>query len=158
MDIDFLVKLAENSPGVILTFLALYLFKVVVNDIKHDVEAMKLFMQSIDKTLIGLPEHWKRTKMDAITRDTPYKTECPRIIRGVVLHHTGTKIVVERRESGSWHYIVDRDGTVYNDVPDEDVAWDTAPWANRQPVMASDGASGSKTHWSPKASSVPQPV
>lgn len=51
MDIDFLVKLAENSPGVILTFLALYLFKVVVNDIKHDVESMKLFMQNIDKTL-----------------------------------------------------------------------------------------------------------
>lgn len=51
MDIDFLVKLAENSPGVILTFLALYLFKVVVNDIKHDVEAMKTVMQNIDKTL-----------------------------------------------------------------------------------------------------------
>lgn len=46
-----MVKLAENSPGVILTFLALYLFKVVVNDIKHDVEAMKTVMQNIDKTL-----------------------------------------------------------------------------------------------------------
>jgi N-acetyl-anhydromuramyl-L-alanine amidase AmpD len=78
--------------------------------------------------------------MDAIIRDTPYKTECPRIIRGVVLHHTGTKIVVEPRESGSWHYIVDRDGTIYNDVPDEDVAWHTARTDRWKPAWVANTA------------------
>jgi hypothetical protein len=41
MDVDFLVSLANQSTGVILTFAGLYLFKVVVNDIKHDVEDIK---------------------------------------------------------------------------------------------------------------------
>ena len=41
MDVDFLVSLANQSTGAILTFAGLYLFKVVVNDIKHDVEDIK---------------------------------------------------------------------------------------------------------------------
>ena len=34
-------SLANQSAGVVLTFAGLYLFKVVVNDIKHDVEDIK---------------------------------------------------------------------------------------------------------------------
>jgi hypothetical protein len=41
MDVDFLSSLANQSAGAILTFAGLYLFKVVVNDIKHDVEDIK---------------------------------------------------------------------------------------------------------------------
>lgn len=41
MDVDSLSSLANQSTGVILTFAGLYLFKVVVNDIKHDVEDIK---------------------------------------------------------------------------------------------------------------------
>lgn len=62
MDADLLLGLASNSPGVILTFLALYLFKVVVNDIKHDVEAMKHFMQGIDKKLERIAASLEREK------------------------------------------------------------------------------------------------
>lgn len=41
MDADFIASLAGQSAGVVLTFAGLYLFKVVVNDIKHDVEDIK---------------------------------------------------------------------------------------------------------------------
>ena len=41
MDTDFIASLAGQSTGVVLTFAGLYLFKVVVNDIKHDVEDIK---------------------------------------------------------------------------------------------------------------------
>lgn len=36
-----MATLANQSAAVILTFIGLYLFKVVVNDIKHDVESMR---------------------------------------------------------------------------------------------------------------------
>lgn len=75
-----------------------------------------------------------------IIRETPYKTECPRIVRGVVLHHTGTKIVVAPRESGSWHYIVDRDGTIYQDVHEADVAWHTARTDRWRPAWVANTA------------------
>ena len=41
MDTNFVATLANQSAAVILTFIGLYLFKVVVNDIKHDVESMR---------------------------------------------------------------------------------------------------------------------
>lgn len=41
METDFIASLAGQSAGVVLTFAGLYLFKVVVNDIKHDVEDIK---------------------------------------------------------------------------------------------------------------------
>ena len=36
-----LVSLAEKSPGVILIAIGLYAFKVLANDLKHDVEASR---------------------------------------------------------------------------------------------------------------------
>lgn len=47
MNTQFLSDLANQSAGVILTFIGLYLFKVVVNDIKHDVESMKNSLQKM---------------------------------------------------------------------------------------------------------------
>lgn len=63
-----------------------------------------------------------------IERSTPYRTPRPagapaRIIRGVVLHHTGGMTAVPCHANGSWHYAIDRDGTIYADVPEADVAW-----------------------------------
>lgn len=51
MDISFLSDLAGQSAGVILTFLGLYLFKVVVNDMRHDVEQVARSMSNIDAML-----------------------------------------------------------------------------------------------------------
>lgn len=51
MDISFIADLADKSAGVILTFLGLYLFKVVVNDMKHDVEQVAKSMSNIDAVL-----------------------------------------------------------------------------------------------------------
>lgn len=68
--------------------------------------------------------------MNVTVRSTQWKTAAPagksREIRGVVLHHTGTPRLVSCSENGSWHYIVDRDGSVYNDIPEGDIAWHTA--------------------------------
>ena len=63
-----------------------------------------------------------------IERQTPWQTPRPpgawsRTIRGVVLHHTGGMSPVPCHASGSWHYLIDRDGTTYKDVPEENVAW-----------------------------------
>lgn len=51
MDVDFLSSLANQSAGVILTFAGLYLFKVLVNDIKHDVEDIKSALIKIVEVL-----------------------------------------------------------------------------------------------------------
>ena len=51
MDVSLLTDLADKSAGVILTFLGLYLFKVVVNDMKHDVEQVAKSMSNIDAVL-----------------------------------------------------------------------------------------------------------
>lgn len=51
MDISFIADLADESAGVILTFLGLYLFKVVVNDMRHDVEQVARSMSNIDAVL-----------------------------------------------------------------------------------------------------------
>ena len=61
-------------------------------------------------------------------RQTPWQTPRPpgawaRTIRGVVLHHTGGMSPVPCHSAGSWHYLIDRDGTIYQDVPEEAVAW-----------------------------------
>lgn len=46
-----------------------------------------------------------------------------RIIRGVVLHHTGGDKPVACHNAGSWHFLIDRDGTLYKDVAVQDVAF-----------------------------------
>ena len=68
--------------------------------------------------------------MRVTARTTDYRTERPagappRAIRGVVLHHTGGSTPVRPHAQGSWHWLVDLDGTLYADVPEEDVAWHT---------------------------------
>ncbi len=66
-----------------------------------------------------------------ITRGTTFYTRKPaggqpREIRGVVLHHTGGMSPVPCHSEGSWHYMIDRDGTLYRDIDTEDVAWHIA--------------------------------
>jgi N-acetyl-anhydromuramyl-L-alanine amidase AmpD len=74
-----------------------------------------------------------------ITRGTTYYTKRPagaeqRVVRGVVLHHTGGMQPVRCHENGSWHYLIDRDGTLYVDVPSDDVAWHIAATDRWQPL------------------------
>ena len=66
-----------------------------------------------------------------ILRSTSYCTKqpswsTPREIRGVVLHHTGGSRPVICHSEGSWHFLIDRDGTLYRDVDVKDVAWHAA--------------------------------
>jgi N-acetyl-anhydromuramyl-L-alanine amidase AmpD len=66
-----------------------------------------------------------------IERPTTFCTKQPasepaRNIRGVVLHHTGGSSPVRCHENGSWHYLIDRDGTLYCDVELKDIAWHVA--------------------------------
>lgn len=74
-------------------------------------------------------------------RETPNKTVTPagrsREIRGVVMHHTGTTHVVQCAYSGSWHYIIDRDGTAYGDIDERDIAWHTASTDRWRPSWVS---------------------
>lgn len=68
---------------------------------------------------------------EKIVRNTVFKTgrpanAAPRPIKGVVLHHTGGARAVDPHENGSWHYMVDRNGDVYYDIREEDVAWHAA--------------------------------
>lgn len=51
METDFIASLAGQSAGVVLTFAGLYLFKVVVNDIKHDVEDIKIALTKMIEVL-----------------------------------------------------------------------------------------------------------
>ena len=67
-----LVDLAQKSPGVILIALALYLFRVVVNDIRHDVEQSRkntddLVKQGSKQTdlLERMERHLERRKGEA---------------------------------------------------------------------------------------------
>ncbi len=69
--------------------------------------------------------------IEKIVRNTVFKTAkpanaAPRPIKGVVLHHTGGARAVNPHENGSWHYMVDRNGDVYYDIREEDVAWHAA--------------------------------
>jgi len=82
--------------------------------------------------------------MNAVTRNTEHKTVTPigkrREIKGVVLHHTGTTRAVACSSNGSWHYIVDRDGTIYADIPEVDIAWHTARCDRWNPAWVQDSA------------------
>jgi hypothetical protein len=62
VDIDSLLGIARESPGVILTVLALYLFKVVVNDMKHDVESMKHMLGQIQSSLARIADTIERAE------------------------------------------------------------------------------------------------
>ena len=65
MDISLLTDLADKSAGVILTFLGLYLFKVVVNDMKHDVEQVAKSMSNIDAVLKRIADALDRLERKA---------------------------------------------------------------------------------------------
>lgn len=57
---------------------------------------------------------------------TPYYTETNlsrRDLRGIVLHDTETDLAVAPHSQGSWHYEIDRDGTILEYVDEADVAW-----------------------------------
>lgn len=65
MDIPFIADLADKSAGVILTFLGLYLFKVVVNDMKHDIEQVSKSMSNIDAVLQRIADALDRLERKA---------------------------------------------------------------------------------------------
>lgn len=60
MDLDVIQSLAERSPAFILTVLGLYLFKTIVNDIRHDLEGIRQHMTAVEG-------HMKRI-VDALER------------------------------------------------------------------------------------------
>ena len=67
----------------------------------------------------------------AIESRTPFCTRQPsgdpaRRILGGVLHHTATTGYCVPHANGSWHYLVDRDGSVHAEVPEDAVAWHVA--------------------------------
>jgi murein DD-endopeptidase MepM/ murein hydrolase activator NlpD len=64
--------------------------------------------------------------VDVVERSTPFFTDtgfAVRPVSGVVLHDTETDDYVEPHAAGSWHYEIDRQGTVYRFVAEADVAW-----------------------------------
>lgn len=64
--------------------------------------------------------------VDVVVRSTPFFTETGfalRPISGVVIHDTETDGYVEPHAAGSWHYLIDRNGTGYRFVDEADVAW-----------------------------------
>ena len=65
MDVDALLSLAERGPGVILTVLGLYLFKTIVNDIRHDLEGMRRHMGAVEAHMSRIVE-----ALDRIERRT----------------------------------------------------------------------------------------
>lgn len=60
MEPAFITDLANQSAAVILTVLGLYLFKVVVNDMKHDVEKARSIMEDIQKSIARIAEILER--------------------------------------------------------------------------------------------------
>lgn len=60
MEPAFITSLANQSAAVILTVLGLYLFKVVVNDMKHDVEAARSIMEDIQKSISRIADMMER--------------------------------------------------------------------------------------------------
>ena len=61
METDFIASLAGQSAGVVLTFAGLYLFKVVVNDIKHDVEDIKIALTKMIEVLERMDRRHERS-------------------------------------------------------------------------------------------------
>lgn len=60
MEPTFITDLANQSAAVILTVLGLYLFKVVVNDMKHDVEAARSIMEDMQKNIARIADMMER--------------------------------------------------------------------------------------------------
>lgn len=64
--------------------------------------------------------------MNVVYAYTPWFTDTGddgRAIVGIVIHDTETHSKVDPRQEGSWHYEIDRDGTVYQFVDERDIAW-----------------------------------
>lgn len=84
--------------------------------------------------------------MIMIERSTPFYTTAQwRPIRGIVLHHSAGSTPVECHREGSWHWMVDKDATVYRDVPEDLVAWGAGytdrwrpSWVTHSPIRVSD--------------------
>ena len=82
---------------------------------------------------------------EVIKQDTPYKSPRPphgkaRDIVGVVLHHTGGSTMVYPHSQGSWHYLIDRDGKIYNPISPDDLAWHAANTDRWKPAWVKRGA------------------
>ncbi len=60
MDSTFITDLANQSAAVILASLGLYLFKVVVNDMRHDVEQVAKSMSNVDALLKKIADTLER--------------------------------------------------------------------------------------------------
>ena len=55
---------------------------------------------------------------------TPYFTATTgRLIAGVFIHDTETHLKAAPHPEGSWHYEIDRDGTILQFVHEDDIAW-----------------------------------
>jgi len=81
--------------------------------------------------------------MDIKSRSTEYQSKVPgRKVRGVILHSTETKIAVAPHSAGSWHYEIDRDGTVLQYIADEDCAWHVRAPDQRRPSWLVEPPSG----------------
>src|SRR5690348_9581021 len=85
-----------------------------------------------------------------VDRDIPLDASTPvprppRPIKGIVLHHTAGGALPFPVRGGSWHWIVDKDGTIYRDVSEENCAhhvlagdrW-TPSWVVPSPVGVSN--------------------
>ena len=71
-----------------------------------------------------------------------------RPIRGVVLHHTAGSSAPQCQRGASWHYCVDKDGTIYRDVSEQNVAHTTGATDRWRPawVVAGPGTT-SDINW-----------
>ena len=61
MDMSQITGLASQSPAVVLLVLGLYLFKVVVNDMKHDVERIREGMDRIASAIERMEKNGRKT-------------------------------------------------------------------------------------------------
>lgn len=61
MDLSQITDLASQSPAFVLLVLGLYLFKVVVNDMKHDVERIREGMDRIASAIERMEKNGRKT-------------------------------------------------------------------------------------------------
>ena len=61
MDMSQITALAAQSPAVVLLVLGLYLFKVVVNDMKHDVQRIREGMDRIASAIERMEKNGRKT-------------------------------------------------------------------------------------------------
>lgn len=73
-----------------------------------------------------------------------------RPIVAIVVHHTATTTLPFPQRSGSWNYAIDRDGTIYRDVDEANIAHHVGqcdrwrpPWVTRPPA----GVGVSDVNW-----------